>query len=123
MSDGGAQVIVAVGEGVVQLARFKVGRVVLWFIAVWLTLSAITARHDTRPLFFFLAVGVGLTALIGHLWAERRQRKERAALRNALMLIGLVAASLVGGLWLALRKKRGDEPPLPSEAEIDALLQ
>jgi hypothetical protein len=123
MSDGGAQVIVAMGEGAVQLARFKVGRVVLWFIAAWLTLSAITAHGDARPFGFFLAVAVALVALVGHFIAERRRRAERAALRNALMLIGLVAASLVGGLWLAFRKKRGDEPPPPSEEEIDALLR
>lgn len=123
MSDGGAQVIVAAGEGVVKLARFRVGRVVLWFIAAWLTLSAITAQSGSRAVVFFIAVGVALVALIGHFLAERRRRAERAALRTALMLIGLVLVSLFGGLWLAFRKKRADEPPPPSEAEIDGLLR
>lgn len=123
MSDGGAQVIVAVGEGVVQLARFTVGRVVLWFIAAWLTLSAITAHGETRPFLFFIALAVALTALIGHFLAERRRRAERAALRTTLMLLGLAVASLVGGVWLAFRKRGGDVPPPPTEAELDELLR
>lgn len=123
MSDGGAQVIVATGEGLVQLARFRVGRVVLWFIAAWLTLSAITAHGEARPFQFFIAVGVAFIALVGHFVAERRRRAERAALRNGLALIGLVVASLVGGLWLAFRKKRGEAPTPPTEAEIDALIR
>ncbi len=122
MSDGGAQVIVAAGQGVVQLAKFSVGRVVLWFIAAWLTLSAITARSEAS-LYFFLAVAIALVALIGHFIAERKRRAERAALRSALKLIGVVLVSLVGGLWLAFRRKGTPPAPPPSEAEIDELLR
>ena len=122
MSDGGAQVIVAVGEGVVQLAGFRVGRVVLWFTAAWLSLCAITAHSDSS-LTFFIAGFVALAALIGGFLADRRKRAERAALRQALMFIGLVVVSLVGGVFLAVRKKLGEEGPPPTEAEIDALLR
>ncbi|MDP2272585.1 MAG: hypothetical protein Q8K32_17760 [Archangium sp.] len=123
MSDGGAQVIVKVGEGVVQLARFRVGRVVLWFTAAWLALSAITANRESGSFLFFLAVSIALVALVGHFIAERRRLAERATLRHALMFVGLVIVSLLGGVFLAFRKKRGDEPPPPSEAEIDGLLR
>lgn len=123
MSDGGAQVIVKVGEGVVQLARFRVGRVALWFTAAWLAMSSITASRDSGPFFFFIAVAIALVALIGHFIAERRRRAERATLRHALMFVGLVIASLLGGVFLAFRKKRGEEPPPPSEAEIDGLIR
>jgi len=121
MSDGGAKVIVAAGEGVVQLAQFRVGRVLLWFIAAWLTLSAITARSEAG-LYFFIAVAIALAALIGHLVAQRRRRAERAALRTTLVLMGLVLASLAGGVWLAFRRKSAPSTP-PTEAEIDELLR
>ena len=98
MSDGGAQVIVKAGEGVVQLARFRFGRVVLWFTAAWLSLSAITASHDSSPFLFFVAGFLALAALIGHFIADRRRRAERAALRHALIFVGLFVASLAGGL-------------------------
>jgi steroid 5-alpha reductase family enzyme len=122
MSDGGAQVIVAAGQGVVQLAKFSVGRVVLWFIAAWLTLSAVTAHSEAR-LYFFLAVAIAVVALIGHFIAERQRRAERAALRTTLVLMGVVLVSLVGGLWLAFRRKATPPSPPPSEAEIDELLR
>ena len=122
MSDGGAQVIVAAGEGVVQLARFRFGRVVLWFTAVWLSLSALTA-HGGSNVLFFVALFMALAALVGHFWAERKRRVERAALRTTLMMLGLVVVSLVGGLWLAFRKPRGVALPAPTEAEIDELLR
>lgn len=123
MSDGGAQVIVKVGEGVVQLARFRVGRVVLWFAAAWLSLSGITASRESGSYLFFLAGAVALVALIGHSFAERTRRAERASLRHALLFVGLVIVSLSGGVWLAFRKKRGEELAPPSEAEIDGLLR
>lgn len=122
MSDGGAQVIVAAGEGVLKLARFSVGRVLLWFIAAWLTLSAITARSE-RSLYFFLAVAIALVALAGHFLAERRRRAERAALRSALGLLAVVLFSLVGGWWLAFRRKPSGPTTPPTEAEIDELLR
>jgi hypothetical protein len=122
MSDGGAQVIVAAGEGVVQLARFRFGRVLLWFAAAWLTLSALTAHGESGAL-FFVALFLALTALIGSFLAERKRRAERAALRNGLMLLGMVGASLVGGLWLAFRKKKDAAVPPPTETEIDELLR
>ena len=109
---------------VVQLARFRFGRVVLWFTAAWLTMSAVTANRETGSFLFFIAVAVALVALVGHFLAERRRRAERATLRHALLFVGLVIVSLIGGVVLAIRRKRGDEPPPPpSEAEIDGLIR
>lgn len=122
MSDGGAQVFVAAGEGVVQLAQFRMGRVVLWFVATWLALSALTASGE-RGALFFIALALALAALVGHFIAQRRQRAERAALKNFLVLMGLVLASLVGGLWLLFRRKAGPVAAPPTEAEIDELLR
>ncbi len=124
MSDGGAQVIGEVVKGVAQVARFRVGRMVLWYAAAWLCLSAITSRGE-RPYFlsFFGALCLALAALLGHFWAERKRRDERAALRTTLMMLGLVVVSLVGGLWLSFRTKRAATPSCPTEAEIDELLR
>ncbi|MFT3711763.1 MAG: hypothetical protein QM817_29340 [Archangium sp.] len=123
MSDGGAQVIVAMGEGVVKLAQFKVGRVVLWFIAAYLTLAAITARGEGSWL-FFAALFIAAVALGAGFLAERRKRAERAALRTTFMVLGLAFVSVAGGVFLLLRRKKEEViAPPPTQAEIDALLK
>ena len=113
MSDGGAQ-------------RFHFGRVLLWFAASWLTLSALTTQRRSGLLFlalFFLGLLFSLAALLGGFFAERKKRSERAGLRNLLLLLLTVAATLLGGLWLAFRKKREVAVLPPTEHEIDELVR
>lgn len=118
MSDGGAKVIVDVVGG---LAQFKVGRVVLWLAAAWLTLTSLTGRRDAG-LWFFAALALALVALVAGFIAERRKRAERASLRNALAFLGLTVVTLVGGLWLVFRKKDEAVAAPPTEQEVDELV-
>lgn len=122
MSDGGAQALVEVGKLAVSMAQFKVGRVVLWFIAAWLALCAVTAQAN-GALLFGVAVALALLALGATFLVERRKRQERASLRTALVVLAVVALSLVGGLALLLRGKKAPLPEPPTEAEVDALAQ
>lgn len=122
MSDGGAAVIGKGVEGAIALTKFRVGRVVLWAGAAWLTLTAVTANAGDGALFFFIAVGLALLALVGGFLAERKKRSERAALKSALMLIGFTLLSLVGAVWLVFRKKKAPEAPPPSQEELETLV-
>jgi hypothetical protein len=122
MSDGGAAVIVKGAEGAFAIAKFRVGRVVLWIGAAWLALTAVTAKAGEGMLWFFVALFVALVALVGGFLAERRKRAERAAMKNVLLLIGFTLLSIVSALWLVFRRKSAPELPPPSEAELDALV-
>lgn len=119
MSDGGAQVVV---ETVSMLAKFKVGRVVLWLMAAWLALTAATSHLRDASWWFFAAFALALTALIAGFIADRRKRAERASLRNALAFLGLTLVTLVGGLWLVFRRNDDAVTPPPSEREVNALV-
>lgn len=120
MSDGGAQVIV---ETVSALAKFKVGRVVLWLAAAWLMLSGLTSHDGSAALGFVVALGLALVALIAGFLADRKKRAERAAFRSALAFVGLTLVTILGGVWLVFRRR--DEPAIapPSQEEVDALVK
>ena len=119
MSDGGAQAIV---ETVSMLAKFKVGRVVLWLMAAWIALTTATSHMRDSSLWFFAAFALALTALIAGFIADRRKRAERASFRNALAFIGLTLVTLIGGLFLVFRRRDEVAAPPPSETEVNALV-
>ncbi|MGV3619377.1 MAG: hypothetical protein ACO1OB_01095 [Archangium sp.] len=119
MSDGGAQVVV---ETVSGLAKFKVGRVVLWLMAAYLVLVTATSHARDASLWFFAAFALALTALIAGFIAERRKHAERASLRNALAFIGLTLVTLAGGVFLIFRRKNDVTAAPPSETEVNALV-
>lgn len=120
MSDGGATAVV---EGVRGLAQFKVGRVVLWAIAVWLGFSALTGSGRDRDAWLLVAVVLAAVALIAGFIAERRKRAERASLKLVLAVVGLVVAGGVGLLLALARRRRGVAAvaaPMPDEVDAEA---
>jgi len=123
MSDGGATVIVKGVEGAIELAKFKVGRVVLWVGATWGALTAATAKSGDGAAFFFLALCLALLALVAGYLAERKKRAERAALKSVLLFIGFAGLSLFGALWLVFRREKGPDAQPPTEAELDELVK
>lgn len=118
MSDGGAQVVV---ESVSLLARFRLGRGLLWLVAAYLVVTAVSARAGDRELLVFAAVALGLVALVAGFFAERKRRAERASFRQALVLWGLVVVSVVAGSVLLFRRKAEPLPP-PDPNDVDRAL-
>ena len=122
MSDGGAGALV---EGVTILSKFKVGRVALWLIAAWLTLTGITGHSGGgrgSGLVFFIALLCAAAALFGGFLAYRQKRAERASLRMTFAVLGMVVAGIVGAALLIGRKKTATVTP-PSETEVNALAE
>lgn len=120
MSDGGAGAVV---EVVSTLARFTLGRGLLWFVAAYLTVTSVTAKASDRPLFLIAAAVLALVAGLAGFLAGRKKRAERASLRAALYFIGFVFVALAGSLFVVFRKKKSEpELPPPDEKEVDALV-
>ncbi len=118
MSDGGAAAIV---EGVSMLARFKLGRVVLWLLAAHIAFTGITGGGRDRAFYLFIALGLALTALGFGFVLARRARKERAQLRQFFLFIGFVLVSMIAAVVLVFRKRSTGPVLPPSEEEINAL--
>ncbi len=110
------------GSLLTQLAKFRFGRVLLWFGAAFFALASAGAGENGSVV-LFIAFILAFVALIGHFVAARRKRVARASMRNTLTLLGLVLVFAVGALWLVFRRKKTVAERPPTQSEVDALIR
>lgn len=125
MSDGGAGALVQV---VGELSKSKTGRVVLMVGSAYLALVGLGGSRDGR-LYLYIAGTVALVCVIGIVRAWLRRKADQTITRSLLLALGVAVMVVVGGIaavvLLVRRRKRGEPvtPVLPSEAELEALVQ
>ena len=120
MSDGGAAALV---EGVKLLWRVPGGKIVLALIAGHLALSYVASHVDGSVLIFLGVLFAAVGAMGFATWWQRRKRKARAKLRQAIVLAGIgLVAVVLAGIAVARRSKGevAEAPPSPSDVDAAA---
>jgi len=113
-----------VSQVLMGVARFELGRVVMWILATLLGLMAlVTWGTKLAAVPLILAVVLAVFALIG-MWKARKEKQPSPIRwllpRVALAMAGLGIVALL--LWLRSRRRPAEAlPPPPRPEEVDLL--